>query len=103
MTGLGNKPGEDAGQRAFHAGDRHNDVRALEQLHPRQHPVQARDADIVDSFHPISHDFRGDRGFLGDRQITRAGADDGDESGAAWAAAFSRWSRSGRGDDGPRA
>ncbi len=55
-------------------------------FHPREHPVQAGHADVVHAFHAVAHDFGGDGGFLGHRQIARAGADDGDEAGAlaAW-------------------
>ena len=39
-------------------------------------------ADVVNALDAVAHDFGGDGGFLGHRQIARAGANDGDEPGA---------------------
>ncbi len=77
-------------------------IRALKQFQPREHPVQPGHADVVDALHAVAHDFGGDGGFFGHRQIAGAGADDGDETGALRQRFFSRWSRSGQADDGWR-
>ena len=57
-------------------------LRLLKRFHSREHPVQAGHADVVDALDAVAHDFGGDGGFLGHRQIARAGTDDGDEPGA---------------------
>jgi len=42
--------------------------------------MQSGNADIADAFHMVAHDFRGDRRFLGHRQIAGAGADHRNEA-----------------------
>ena len=100
---FGDESGDDARQRAFHAGDGDDDVRLLKRFHPREHPVQAGHADVVDALHAVAHDFGGDGGFLGHRQIARAGADDGDETGALGQRFFLDGHAAGEADDGRRA
>ena len=38
--------------------------------------------DVAKAFHPISHDLGGHGRFLRHRQVTRAGAEDGDDAGS---------------------
>ena len=47
----------------------------------RQQPVQTGNAGVADPLDPVAHDFGGHGRFLGHRQVTRAGANDGDGAG----------------------
>jgi len=64
------------------AGDGDDDIRALEPVELGERAMQSGDADVMRAFDAVAHDFGGDGGFLGHRQIARAGADHGDEAGA---------------------
>ena len=46
--------------------------------------VQAGDADVVEAIDRVAHQLRGDRRFLGDGQIGRAGARDQHGADAGW-------------------
>src|SRR5579863_4617073 len=79
--GLGNEAGDDAGQRAFHAGNDDDDICALDNFEFAENTVQAGDADVTDALDTVAHDFGGHGGFLGDGQIAGAGADNGNRAG----------------------
>jgi hypothetical protein len=42
--------------------------------------VNARDSDVVDVLDVVAHQFRGDDGFFGDRDVTGSGGDDYDHA-----------------------
>ena len=74
----GDQTADDAGQRAFHAGADHHHARLGQPLAIAHQAVNAGDSDIVDGVHFVAHQFGGDLGFLGHRDIAGAGADHGD-------------------------
>jgi len=53
-----------------------------------QQTVHTRYADIGNALDVIAHDFRGDRGFFGNRQIARAGTGDNDRASAPFGVTF---------------
>ena len=53
----------------------------LDEFQPPEQTMQPGDADIMNALHVVAHDFGGDGGFFGDRQVACAGADDGDKPG----------------------
>ncbi len=73
--------GDDAGQRAFHAGDDDDDAGRPEAIVLAQQAMEAGDADVEEPIDRVAHHLGGDGGFLGDGQVRRAGG--GDEDGAA--------------------
>ena len=81
--GAGDEAANGAGQRAFHSGTDHHDARFRQTRTILQEAMNASDTDVVDGFHLITHDFGGDLRFLRDRNVARAGADDGDFAFAA--------------------
>ncbi len=77
---------DDAGQRAFHAGDDDDDAGGGEAVVLGEQAVEAGDADVVQPVDRVAHDLGGDRGLLGDRQVGGAGGGDEDRApaGRAW-------------------
>ena len=63
-----------------HSCDDDEHICLLQSIEPRKNPMQSRHAHIHDSHDVVAHDLGSDGGFLGHRQITRAGADDSDVS-----------------------
>ena len=80
MTGTSDHPGDDARQRAFHAGDDDDDAGGGEAIAFAQHAVNAGDADVVEPLDAVAHHLGGDRGFFRHRKIGRAGGGDDDRA-----------------------
>ena len=93
----GDQAADYAGERAFHARADH-DHAGFDQAFAIVHQaVNAGDSDVVDGVHVIAHQFRGDLGLFGDRDIAGAGADHGNSSFAAQGAVAPEADRPGKG------
>ena len=80
MTGTLDQPGDDARQRAFHAGDDDDHARGREARALAEQAVEPGDADVVQPRDLVAHQFRRARRFLGDRQVGGAGRGDDDRA-----------------------
>ena len=80
MTGTSHEAGDDARQRAFHAGDDDDDAGGLQPLLLGQQAMKAGDADVVQAIDAIAHQLERHGRLLGDRQVGRAGARDQDRA-----------------------
>ena len=69
-------------QRAFHTGNDDEDIGGQQFFVERKKAVDAGNADIVVFLNMVAHDFSGHDGFLGNRDIGRAGAKDGNHPSA---------------------
>ena len=74
--------GDHAGQRALHPGDGDDDICLAHGGHAREQPVQPGHADIVHAHDLVAHEICRESRLVGDRQITRPGAQHGDGAGA---------------------
>ena len=63
--------GDDARQRAFHAGDDDDDARRRRVGALRQHAMDAGDADVVDAVDGVAQQLGRHRRFFGDRDVGR--------------------------------
>ena len=76
ITGTRDQSADDAGQRAFHAGD-NNETRAAAQTFAAiEQSVKTRDADVVKRVHVIAHDLQGNDRFFRHRNVRGAGRHD---------------------------
>ena len=80
MTGTLDQAGDDARQRAFHAGDDDDDARGGEPRALAEQTVEAGDADVVQAVDVVAHQLGRARRFFGDRQVGRAGRGDQDRA-----------------------
>ena len=69
---------DDAGQGTFHTSNDDADVSPADLFAAIQQAVQAGNTDVVNALYLISHDFRRQRRFFGNRNIAGTGGDDGD-------------------------
>ena len=71
---------DDAGQSPFHAGDDDIYVGPADIIDAGQEAVDAGDADVVDAFNAVAHDFRRQGRFFGNGDIARPGGNDRNEA-----------------------
>ena len=74
--------GDHAGQSTLHAGDGDDDAGLAHGGHAREQPVQPGHADVVHAHDLVAHEIRRERRLVGDRQITRPGAQHRDGAGS---------------------
>ena len=71
----GGQAGDDAGQRALHAGDHQHHVGGRDPVLLLEHPVQAGDADVGDHLRVVSVRRQHGRGLTSHRQVAGAGGE----------------------------
>ncbi len=71
---------DNAGQSAFHAGANNDDARPGQGFAVGQQAMNAGDSDVVKMFDFVAHEFGGDDGFFGDRDVAGSGGDHGDDA-----------------------
>lgn len=78
--GTGDMSADDAGERSFHTGDHDNGVGFSNAVEFSEQPLWTGDADIDDQIGVRPHPIRRFANFLGNRQVTGSGGNDGHDA-----------------------